>query len=170
MGTLFLFSGLSHKMRFLEFLYWFGILGSVLLLGDGGGGVDGFKLLFEPQDLLPVLPHSVAWPVLNSLNNAVDLLPKFMGAVSSEKDNVTWKGTCFFENEAYIEYTEPKEEGKHGGAILHIKVPRKKRKKQLTEISTLFFSWFLFCGFQFLFCKISAKSFSLFVATGWETY
>jgi len=140
-GTLFWFSGLSHKMRFLEFLYWFGILGSVLLLGDGGGGVDGFKLLFKPQDLLPVLPHSVAWPVLNSLNNAVDLLPKFVGAVASEKDNITWKGTCFFENEAYIEYTEPKEEGKHGGAILHIKVPqKKKRKKQLTGISTLFFS------------------------------
>ncbi|CAM6013475.1 unnamed protein product [Sphagnum balticum] len=108
-------------MRFLEFLYWFGILGSVLLLGDGCGGVDGFKLLFKPQDLLPVLPHSVAWPVLNSLNNAVDLLPKFVGAVASEKDNITWKGTCFFENEAYIEYTEPKEEGKQGGAILHIK-------------------------------------------------
>lgn len=82
--------------------------------------VGALKAIFTPSDLIPILPHSVAWPLLNTLHNAVDLLPEFVGAVSSEDERLKWNGTCFLENEAYMEYTEPKKEGQEGGGILHI--------------------------------------------------
>jgi hypothetical protein len=84
--------------------------------------VGALKAIFTPSDLIPILPHSVAWPLLNTLHNAVDLLPEFVGAVSSEDERLKWNGTCFLENEAYMEYTEPKKEGQEGGGILHIEV------------------------------------------------
>lgn len=87
-----------------------------------GSGADAYHLPFHPRDMLPLLPASIAMPVLRSLNSAVDLLPQFVGAVSSGNDTVVWNGTCFYQNEAYMEYVAPKEEGHNGGGILHIKV------------------------------------------------
>lgn len=95
----------------------FSLLWSVI-----GIGVDAYYQAVAPEDLLPLLPRSIATPVLNNLYNPVDLLPKFVAAVSSRNDTVEWKGTCFFQNDAYMEYTKPKEEGGNGGGILHIKV------------------------------------------------
>lgn len=87
-----------------------------------GSGADAYDLPFHPRDLLPLLPASIAMPVLKNLHSAVDLLPQFVGAVSSGNDTVVWNGTCFYQNEAYMEYIEPKEEGHNGGGILHIQV------------------------------------------------
>lgn len=87
-----------------------------------GDSAVAYQRAFAPSDILPLLPRSIAMPVLNTLHNAVDLLPKFVGAVSSGNDTVLWNGTCFYRNEAYMEYTEPKGEGHNGGGILHIKV------------------------------------------------
>lgn len=84
--------------------------------------VEAYKSPFVPIDVLPLLPRAVSWPVLNTLYNAVDLLPEFVGAVWAENDTVAWNGTCFLQNEAHMEYTEPKEEGHRGGGILHIEV------------------------------------------------
>lgn len=87
-----------------------------------GSGANAYQLPFHPRDLIPLLPGSVALPVLNKLHGAVDLLPQFVGAVSSGNDTVVWNGTCFYQNEAYMEYVEPKEDGQPGGGILHIQV------------------------------------------------
>lgn len=84
--------------------------------------VDAYQRLFEPRDVLPLLPKSISWPVLNTLYSAVDLLPEFVGAVSSQNESVAWNGTCFLQNEAYMTYTDPKEDGHRGGGILHIQV------------------------------------------------
>lgn len=94
-------------------LLFFGLVWSTI-----GIGVDAYHQAFAPSDVLPLLPRSI----VNNLLNPVDLLPKFVAAVSSRNDTVDWKGTCFYQNEAYMEYTEPKKEGDNGGGILHIKV------------------------------------------------
>jgi len=87
-----------------------------------GSGANAYQLAFHPRDLLPLLPGSIAMPVLKRLHSAVDLLPQFVGAVSSGNDTVVWNGTCFYKNVAYMEYIEPTEEGGNGGGILHIQV------------------------------------------------
>ncbi|KAL2612793.1 hypothetical protein R1flu_024485 [Riccia fluitans] len=46
----------------------------------GAAGI--LKAPFKPQDVLPLLPHSISWPVLKSLNNTLDILPQFVGAVT----------------------------------------------------------------------------------------
>ncbi|KAL3702301.1 hypothetical protein R1sor_020323 [Riccia sorocarpa] len=102
--------------------------GGVLVLGvllisvfNFAEGAGSFKAPFKPKDVLPLLPHSISWPVLKTLHNAVDILPQFVGAVTDENDTVSWKGTCFYENEAYIEFVEPTDNNKMGGGILHLK-------------------------------------------------
>lgn len=76
---------------------------------------------FHPQDLLPLLPRQVSWPLLNSLRSAVDLLPSFVGAASSSNRTLEWKGACFYENNAWMEFHN-KSGGEFGGGTLHIKV------------------------------------------------
>ncbi|XP_024378887.1 uncharacterized protein [Physcomitrium patens] len=76
------------------------------------------------EDVLPVLPHSVAWPILKKTRSAVDLLPRFVGGVASENVNVMWKGACFYQNEAHLEYVEASGEGKREGLVLHIKTSK----------------------------------------------
>lgn len=82
---------------------------------------QALKVPFRPSDVLPLLPHNVAWPTLNKLHRAVDLLPVFVGSVSSTTNTTTWKGSCFNENEAYMEYVEPSNSDEAGGGILHLK-------------------------------------------------
>eukprot|EP01018_Ginkgo_biloba_P013703 Gb_15387 [translate_table: standard] len=79
----------------------------------------GLKAPFRPKDVLPMLPRQVSWPVLNTLHSAVDLLPLFVGSVSSE-ERVEWKGACFHGNEARMEFTQ-KEGDQLGGGVLRIK-------------------------------------------------
>ncbi|KAK8960707.1 hypothetical protein KSP40_PGU004572 [Platanthera guangdongensis] len=83
---------------------------------------DGpWKSPFRPTDFLPFLPFSVSRPLLRSLHSAVDLLPAFVGAVSSPKANLQWKGACFYNNTAWMEFHN-KSKSPFGGGTLHIKV------------------------------------------------
>jgi len=90
----------------------------VLLLTFSSG-----KLPFHPRDLLPLFPRQVSWPVVNSLNTAVDLLPTFIGSASVRNDAVEWKGACFYENKAWLELNN-KSGSEFGGGTLHIKVTK----------------------------------------------
>jgi hypothetical protein len=76
---------------------------------------------FRPIDLLPFLPHAISFPILKSLNSAIDLLPSFVGSVASSENRIQWKGACFYENEAWLEFHN-ESESKYGGGRLHIKV------------------------------------------------
>lgn len=88
---------------------------------------ESVKSLFHPRDLLPHLPRQVSWPILNSLYGAPDLLPTFIGSVSSGNDSVDWKGACFYENTAWLEFHN-KSGSEFGGGTLHIKVNWKLEK------------------------------------------
>jgi hypothetical protein len=98
------------------------------------------KLPFHPRDVLPLLPRQAAWPILNSLNSPVDLLPSFVGAASSPNHTLEWKGACFYKNTAWMEFHN-KSGTEFGGGTLHIKVWN-------LSLLLLFF-WFLagFVGF-----------------------
>ncbi|KAK1260699.1 hypothetical protein QJS04_geneDACA018059 [Acorus gramineus] len=78
------------------------------------------KAPFKPMDLLPLLPRELSWPILNTLNSAVDLLPSFVGAVSSPNSSVEWKGACFYQNKAWMEFHN-KTGSRYGGGTLHLK-------------------------------------------------
>uniref|UniRef100_A0A7N0V843 Uncharacterized protein n=1 Tax=Kalanchoe fedtschenkoi TaxID=63787 RepID=A0A7N0V843_KALFE len=89
-------------------------------LGLGTGStVSGFKVPFRVNDVLPVLPAEVSWPVLNGLHSAVDLMPTYVGSVSPYNGTVKWKGACFLGNEATLEFTEG--DRGLGGGVLHLK-------------------------------------------------
>ncbi|KAJ3674879.1 hypothetical protein LUZ60_005495 [Juncus effusus] len=81
------------------------------------------KAPFRPIDLLPFLPHIISLPVLKSLNSAIDLLPTFVGSVASSENTVEWKGACFYENQAWLEFHN-ESESEFGGGTLHIKVSK----------------------------------------------
>lgn len=100
--------------------YWALILG----FGWGGAGVAGaFKVPFRVKDVLPVLPREVSWPVMNTIHRAVDLLPSFVGAVAPGGGSVGWKGACFFDNEARLEFSDDPQDGDRGlgGGTLYLK-------------------------------------------------
>lgn len=80
-----------------------------------------FKLPFAVNDVLPVLPRQVSWPVMNSFGKAVDLLPSFVGTVSPSNGSVRWTGSCFDGNEARMDFTEGDERGL-GGGMIYLKV------------------------------------------------
>ncbi|KAK1308999.1 hypothetical protein QJS10_CPA09g01207 [Acorus calamus] len=67
------------------------------------------------------IDKELSWPILNTLNSAVDLLPSFVGAVSSPNSSVEWKGACFYENKAWMEFHN-KTGSRYGGGTLHLKV------------------------------------------------
>ncbi|KAK6149301.1 hypothetical protein DH2020_016826 [Rehmannia glutinosa] len=84
--------------------------------------VEAFKAPFRPGDILPLLPRQVSWPILIKLNNAVDLLPSFVGAASATNNSILhWKGACFYNNTAWLEFHN-NTGTQFGGATLHIKV------------------------------------------------
>ncbi|XP_065862354.1 uncharacterized protein [Euphorbia lathyris] len=78
---------------------------------------------FHPQDLLPLLPKEVAWPILNYLNSPLDILPTFVGTASPGNEAVEWKGACFYENTAWMEFHN-KTGSEFGGGTLHIEVSK----------------------------------------------
>ncbi|KAJ8532581.1 hypothetical protein K7X08_012504 [Anisodus acutangulus] len=84
--------------------------------------INGFETLFNPNDIFPLLPRQVSWPIVNSLHSAVDLLPAFVGAGSIEGNNsLELKGACFYKNIAWLEL-QNKSNSEFGGGTLHIKV------------------------------------------------
>lgn len=96
----------------------------VLATGLPRGGAVGLKLPFSPGDVLPILPRQVAWPVMNTLHSAVDLLPSFVAAVAPAAPSpAVWNGSCFAVNEAALELTPGDRNGTEiGGAVLRLKV------------------------------------------------
>lgn len=97
----------------------------LLILGFLGDRALGFKVPFKVNDVLPVLPRQISWPVLNSFNGAVDLLPSFVGTVAPGNEPLRWNGTCFDGNDARLEFTEGDRGGDEepglGGGVLYLK-------------------------------------------------
>ncbi|XP_074320275.1 uncharacterized protein LOC141657061 [Silene latifolia] len=82
------------------------------------------KTPFHPRDILPILPRQISLPIVRRLNSAVDLLPKFVGAANSYQNNsLDWKGACFYQNSAWIEFHN-NTGSQFGGGTLHIKVSK----------------------------------------------
>lgn len=95
----------------------------ILLLGFGSSYGRAFKVPFRVKDVLPVLPHQISWPVLNNIHSAVDLLPYFVGSVTPNNGSIQWKGACFYENEARLDFTQgDRDEPGLGGGVLYLKV------------------------------------------------
>ncbi|KAF2325371.1 hypothetical protein GH714_027197 [Hevea brasiliensis] len=101
-------------------------LSSFVLLCFLGLGLDSIyaealKVPFRVNDVLPVLPRQISWPVLNNFHG-VDLLPYFVGSVSPKNGSIQWKGACFYENEARLDFTEgDRDQPGLGGGVLHVK-------------------------------------------------
>ena len=81
-----------------------------------------------PGDLLPLLPWPVAQPLLRrlALRGPADLLPAFVGAARAPGDGdagrtAEWKGVCFYENKAWVEFRNGTNGGL-GGGIVHVEV------------------------------------------------
>lgn len=88
------------------------------------GSAHALKVPFRVNDVLPVLPHGISWPLLNNLHSAVDLLPSFVAAVPPDNDSVQWRAACFYDNQASLEFTAPGHDDADGlgGAVLRLKV------------------------------------------------
>ncbi|XP_031105724.1 uncharacterized protein LOC116010447 [Ipomoea triloba] len=105
----------------LRILFHITILAAISLFLAPHGGY-ALKLPFRPTDIVPLLPQQLSWPIINSLHGAADLLPAFVGAASaSNNTNIEWKGTCFYENSAWLELHN-NSGTPFGGGTLHIKV------------------------------------------------
>lgn len=59
--------------------------------------------------------------MLNNLHSAVDLLPYFVGTVRQD-DALSWKGACFYGNDARMELVQGDEDNELGGGVVYIKV------------------------------------------------
>ncbi|XP_074310947.1 uncharacterized protein LOC141646868 [Silene latifolia] len=84
------------------------------------------KTPFHPRDILPLLPKQISWPILKTITSEVDLLPTFVGTASSpssQNNSLSWKGACFYENTAWLEFHN-KTGSQFGGATLHLKVSK----------------------------------------------
>lgn len=97
------------------------LLTSSLCLWPNWLNGHGWRAPFHPRDVLPLLPRSASLPILNTFNSAVDLLPTFVGAASQSNNTLHWKGACFYENTAWMEFHN-KTGSKFGGGTLHIEV------------------------------------------------
>ncbi|KAF6168020.1 hypothetical protein GIB67_011405 [Kingdonia uniflora] len=104
--------------RNLPFLWFLSL--NLLIFAVFSHGVHAWKTPFHPRDLLPLLPRQISWPLLNKLHSAVDLLPTFVGSASSPNDTLNWKGACFYETRAWMNFNN-KSNSEFGGGTLHIK-------------------------------------------------
>ncbi|KAK4781728.1 hypothetical protein SAY86_015830 [Trapa natans] len=95
----------------------------VLSLYSSPSHSQSVKLPFHPEDIIPLLPRQLSWPVLNSLRSPVDLLPTFVGAASATNRSLEWKGACFYQNTAWIEFHN-NSGSEFGGGTLHLKVAK----------------------------------------------
>ncbi|KAL5761949.1 hypothetical protein ACOSP7_018213 [Xanthoceras sorbifolium] len=83
---------------------------------------QSLKVPFRVNDVLPMLPREISWPVLNSFHSAVDLLPYYVGSVSPNNGSIEWKGACFYGNQARLDVTEgDRDDPGLGGGVLYLK-------------------------------------------------
>lgn len=95
----------------------------IIGLGSGSSLGNALKVPFRINDVLPVLPRGISWPVLNNLHSAVDLLPYFVGSVTPTNGSIEWKGACFYDNKAKLEFIPgDRDQPDLGGGILYLKV------------------------------------------------
>jgi hypothetical protein len=87
-----------------------------------------FRAPLLPGDLLPLLPWPVAQPLIRrlALRSPADLLPAFVAAARAPEDGgggeaAQWKGACFYENRAWVEFRNGAN-GSLGGGVLHVEV------------------------------------------------
>jgi hypothetical protein len=88
------------------------------------------------MDVLPLLPRRVSMAALRALRGASDIFPVFVGAATAVPAAdaaagggvVGWKGACFYENEAWLEFNNDSGTA-YGGGTVHIKV----RRRELTR-------------------------------------
>ncbi|XP_038896370.1 uncharacterized protein LOC120084633 [Benincasa hispida] len=80
---------------------------------------EALKSPFSPRDVLPLLPTKVSWRILSYFDSAADLLPSFVGGVSSSERTVQWQGACFYKNTAWLEFHN-NSGSQYGGGTLHI--------------------------------------------------
>ncbi|XP_047946363.1 uncharacterized protein LOC125192764 [Salvia hispanica] len=101
------------------------ILSTVLIVCSlHSSTVQALKPPIRPTDVLPLLPRQISWPILNKLNSAADLLPAFVGAASATNNSILqWKGACFYENTAWLEFHN-NSGTQWGGGTLHLKVTK----------------------------------------------
>lgn len=142
-----------HRLRHAVVLWMV-----IALLGCEVG--EALKVPFRVNDVLPVLPRQISWPVLNNLHSAVDLLPYFVGSLTPSNASIKWKGACFYDNTAKIELSPASQ-----GAVLFVKVIIYPNFQSLSAFCFYLSFWIIFfCNFFFYFIANSAKyfSFSLF--------
>ncbi|XP_050236250.1 uncharacterized protein LOC126686250 [Mercurialis annua] len=91
-------------------------------LGFDSIHVEALSVPFRANDVLPILPRQISWPLLNNIHSALDLLPYYVGSLAPNNGSVQWKGACFYENEARIDFTESdREPSDLGGGVIYLK-------------------------------------------------
>ncbi|CAA2968833.1 Hypothetical predicted protein [Olea europaea subsp. europaea] len=100
-------------MLYFETKLW--LLKFVLILGLGFG--DAIKVPFRVKDVLPVLPSQISWPLMNNIHSAVDLMPQYIGSLTPNNGSIKWRGACFFDTEAKIEFMGHGDRDQGGGVI-----------------------------------------------------
>jgi len=105
------------------------LLVALLFAASRGSLLEGpLRVPVLPGDLLPLLPWSVARPLLRrlALQSPADLLPAFVGAArvpgGDDADAAEWKGACFYENKAWMEFHYNGTDGGLGGGTVHLEV------------------------------------------------
>ncbi|XP_074289286.1 uncharacterized protein LOC141614438 [Silene latifolia] len=90
----------------------------ICILGVKLGFGEAIEVPCRVNDVLPVSLKEISWPVLNNLHCALDLLP-FVGLVTpnidGDDDSLNWKGACFYENSAKIEFIDGGGDREFGG-------------------------------------------------------
>ncbi|KAK9724329.1 hypothetical protein RND81_05G064600 [Saponaria officinalis] len=109
---------------------------TILLLLLSKNPINLEKTPIKLRDVLPILPKQISWPILRTINSAVDLSPTFVGAASSAdavNNSLVWKGACFYSNTAWLEFHN-KTGSQFGGGILHIKVRKFSSKTDIYRV------------------------------------
>jgi hypothetical protein len=105
------------------------LVGALLFAASRGLLPEGaLRVPVLPGDLLPLLPWAVARPLLRrlALRSPADLLPAFVGAArvpgGDDAGAAEWKGACFYENRAWMEFHDNGTDGGLGGGTVHLEV------------------------------------------------
>ncbi|XP_051125089.1 uncharacterized protein LOC127247317 [Andrographis paniculata] len=112
----------SWKIARVHSLLLLSIAGFIILNCVYTEKSKSLKSPFRPVDVLPLLPRQVSWPALTKLNEAQNLLPKFVGAAAATNNSILqWSGSCFYNNTAWL-VLHNNSGTEFGGGTLHIKV------------------------------------------------
>lgn len=54
---------------------------------------------------------------MNNIHSAVDLMPQYIGSLTPNNGSIKWRGACFFDTEARIEFMGHGDRDQGGGVI-----------------------------------------------------